>query len=109
MDDIEDFLNNPTRIIYTASEDRKKAKTDKVIERERLINNPHSYIRENVRTQVQDCLWMVNLRAHVALLEERAIYRSKTLNRCIICTLPLGENILLLTAGKIFQYFYYYE
>ena len=89
MDDIEDFLSDPV-VNQKSHSFSSQLRLTRQAEREMLIQNPHSYIRNNVKTQVQDCLWMVSIRDLVELLEERKVYRSKTLNRCIVCTLPLG-------------------
>ena len=51
----------------------------------------HSYIRENVKKQVDDCFWLEDVKKMYARIQEKmkeseAQFREK----CIVCTLPFG-------------------
>ena len=84
--DFESFLSDPTGDIQRRDDEEEFVKD----ELNELINRPHQYVRRKVRQQVDDCLWLEDLKAHTNMLLERKVYRDKTLNRCIKCTLPLG-------------------
>ena len=111
--DFESFLSDPTGDVRKKDEEEEFVKD----ELNELINRPHQYVRRKVRQQVHDCLWLEDLKAHTAMLLERKVYRDKTLNRCIKCTLPLGtckhkkewETELALRAQATFKQKKQYE
>lgn len=88
MYDFEAFLNDPTATPQKSPVKASKGKVND--EYYELVNNPFSYVRRKIRFQVEDCLWLEDLKMLQSMLHERAVYRQKTLNRCVLCTLPLG-------------------
>ena len=49
-----------------------------------------SSIGPSVRSQVDDCLWVDDLRAQYAELESKRLAAGQDNDRCIVCTLPYG-------------------
>jgi len=89
MYDFEAFLADPAGL---SSPPKKIPPKERRVNDEyyELVNNPYSYVRRKIQSQVEDCLWLEDLRQLQSVLSERAVYRQKTLNRCVLCTLPLG-------------------
>lgn len=56
-----------------------------------LIRSPHTYIRQKIRAEIDNCLWADDLQSAYALLHEQMkTITSKYLERCSVCTLPYG-------------------
>ena len=49
-----------------------------------------SSIGPSVRSQVDDCLWVDDLRAQYAELESKRLAAGQNNDRCVVCTLPYG-------------------
>ncbi len=60
MYDFEAFLNDPTATTKKSPVKASKGKVND--EYYELVNNPFSYVRRKIRFQVEDCLWLEDLK-----------------------------------------------
>ena len=74
---VESELEQEVEPVYTLEEERQK-----------LADEPHTFIRSKIKEQVSDVVWLDQLRQNILDMEEK----KKTFadDRCIVCTLPYG-------------------
>ncbi len=58
-------------------------------EREKLLSDPHNFVRSKIKQQVQDVVWLDLLRDQL----KRKVVVEEVSDRCIICTLPYGKCV----------------
>ena len=55
-----------------------------------LLESPHLYIRNKIKSQVDDCLWAYGLKSAYDVLQEKMSSMKTISERCAVCSLQYG-------------------